>query len=649
MLQSGISKGNVYSLKSVWTYFCKRYHSAYGVDPETFKSDWFKTKIKNYLGDKVVFIQPLNPSESLLIISADLGDATLQSLHQKSQENNTSYEQGSLGSDGLEDVDLDTELLSWLFRVAMKVRNDIKISPGQESIGTIDMQSAEEVVPDTLYMLIRMLCAGEVDTTDDGNEELNIDLKRKILSICQDIVFLVSRGRKYTPKHVGIGVTVHQATRSKELVQLLHAAGHSISYETVLQLDNAIANDTLQRYNTNGNMIVPRNFTETSRSTYTRYAIDNIDINEETLSGMGTFHATQSAAFRRMNEEERKGHLNINLTGSRILNAPSDLHQLEPVNIVNEKPEPVFPIVTKESWYKPDRRLIDDAFKKDLAWILTRMAQQRPEVQTIPGWTGFNQALSKSDEKPTVVGPLPIVNAPAHEFETLWTVILKCQAMTHLRHGLYSVITLDEALYCKAKMIQWSKSAECKNLVIMLGGFHAQMTFSKVIGKYMESSGLSDIWEESGVFGETTADNILKGKIWNRVIRAHKLSFEALWRVLWPLFETWCDENSKDAKCYSQRPAKRLAEEFFSEDDESKQLAYNLILENLTNIREIFEEFDAEHKDDATFCFWRTYMQLVSILLRFTRAIREGNWDLFLSSFSEMLPWFAAFDHVNYF
>ena len=82
---------------------------------------------------------------------------------------------------------------------------------------------------------------------------------------------------------------------------------------------------------------------------------------------MGTFHATQSAAFRRMNEEERKGHLNINLTGSRILNAPSDLHQLEPVNMVNEKPEPVFPIVTKESWYKPDRRLIDDAFKKDLA------------------------------------------------------------------------------------------------------------------------------------------------------------------------------------------------------------------------------------------------------------------------------------------
>jgi hypothetical protein len=72
-------------------------------------------------------------------------------------------------------------------------------------------------------------------------------------------------------------------------------------------------------------------------------------------------------------------------------------------------------------------------------------------------------------------------------------------------------------------------------------------------------------------------------------------------------------------------------------------------LENFTNIPEFFEEFDAWHKDDATFCFWRTYMRLVSILLRFTRAIREGNWDLFLSSFSEMLPWFAAFAHVNHF
>ena len=41
-------------------------------------------------------------------------------------------------------------------------------------------------------------------------------------------------------------------------------------------------------------------------------------------------------------------------------------------------------------------------------------------------------------------------------------------------------------------------------------------------------------------------------------------------------------------------------------------------------------------------------MHLVFIVLTFTRALREGDWELYLSSFAEMLPWFAAFDHVNY-
>ena len=46
------------------------------------------------------------------------------------------------------------------------------------------------------------------------------------------------------------------------------------------------------------------------------------------------------------------------------------------------------------------------------------------------------------------------------------------------------------------------------------------MTFSKVIGQFLESSGISDIWVESETFGKTTAGNILRGKLWNSVIKA---------------------------------------------------------------------------------------------------------------------------------
>lgn len=115
--------------------------------------------------------------------------------------------------------------------------------------------------------------------------------------------------------------------------------------------------------------------------------------------------------------------------------------------------------------------------------------------------------VAMSNPQPTIVGPLPIINAVAHEFETLWTAIIKCQATTKLTKGKYSVITLNDALYNKAKMLQCARTEECKHLVLMLGRFHTQMTFSKVLGKYMKSSGLSDMWVESEVLGDTTAEN----------------------------------------------------------------------------------------------------------------------------------------------
>ena len=85
--------------------------------------------------------------------------------------------------------------------------------------------------------------------------------------------------------------------------------------------------------------------------------------------------------------------------------------------------------------------------------------------------------------------------------------------MTRVRNGKYTVVRMDEGLYNKAKMLQWEKTEEFKNVTFILGGFHTQMTFTIVIGKYLESSGMSDIWAENEVFGGNTAGNILKGKL----------------------------------------------------------------------------------------------------------------------------------------
>lgn len=583
-------------------------------------------------------------------ISQESNDQDTESIGHEEIDDHEVLSDNTINDDVDEDIDLNAELLSWLYRVGIKVHHDLKSMPGHDSIGDISQESAEKIIPDSLFTLVKLLCVGHQD--DDGEDESSC--KTSVLSICQDILFAASRGRKLTPKHVGLGLTIHQATRSKELVQLLYSAGHCVSYETVLRIDNTIASDVLEKYKDNGNVFVPRNFCEESTTEYTRYAVDNIDINEETLSGMGTFHATQVAAFRRKEEGEDVGTevlVSPKLVRRMDAELPKQIHELEEI-VVKKKPEPVNQ-EAKEDWYQSDKNKIKESNKKELSWLLGRLSQQRPELQKIPGWSGFNQ-LTTDKEQPevTIVGPLPIVNAPAHEYETLWTVLRRCQAMTALRGGIYTVVTMDEGLYNKAKMLQWEKTEHLKNVVLVLGGFHTQMTFSKVIGQFLESSGISDIWVESEIFGETTAGNILRGKLWNRVIRAHKLTYEALWRVLWPIIVAWARDGGHDDEGeLAALPAKLAAG--FSLDEKGLTAidspVYRHAVNEMGHVLDIIAQFDEAHQHNPTLCYWRQYMLLVSILLRFTRAIREGDWVLYLSSIAEMLPWFAVFDHVNYF
>ena len=60
------------------------------------------------------------------------------------------------------------------------------------------------------------------------------------------------------------------------------------------------------------------------------------------------------------------------------------------------------------------------------------------------------------------------------------------------------------------------------------------------------------------------------------------------------------------------------------------------------------DAFDKSRENTPIYLFWRQYMELVLLLLRFTRAFRSGNWELYLTSIAEMVPWFALYDHTHY-
>ena len=139
-------------------------------------------------------------------------------------------------------------------------------------------------MPQSLYIFICLLLNGE----QDENEE-NKNTKRIALSISQDIVYAVSKSKKLTSKHIGIGMALHQATQSRTLVELVHHAEHCVSYDQVRCLDTTLAQESLDWQSENNDVTVPSNLTP---GKFFQFAADNIDLIEETLDGMGTFHAT---------------------------------------------------------------------------------------------------------------------------------------------------------------------------------------------------------------------------------------------------------------------------------------------------------------------------------------------------------------------
>ena len=203
------------------------------------------------------------------------------------------------------------------------------------------------------------------------------------MSLGQDVVYAVSNGAKWTPKYIGLGSTLHQVTRSKQLVDLFNKAGHILSYKQILKIDTALAQETLASMNNESGAVVPPNL---NSSIFTHFTADNIDINDSSVDGKNTFHATQVAAWQR--GPETAAHLS-NLRPSIItsLDIPDGMQQLDPVNIVEGKSVPLFADSVQMEWYtinEDDSEITIEARAKDMTLIIERQSKE-----TCASWSSF--------------------------------------------------------------------------------------------------------------------------------------------------------------------------------------------------------------------------------------------------------------------
>ena len=270
------------------------------------------------------------------------------------------------------------------------------------------------------------------------------------------------------------------------------------------------------------------------------------------------------------------------------LSVPDVLQNLHHVKVNKSTSEPVFTTPVSKTWFtepETESDCVKQAKATDLAFIL-----QREDSDPKPSWTVFNQSLSTQESEQTAVGYLPLILAPAHGLDTLNTVVKRCMAISSHFGQQHTVITVDQALYCRLMELKWSVADYKEKLIPRLGGLHIAMNFLKVIGDHMAGSGIAELWLESGLLGEGAIQLVLSGKAYNKGMRAHKLTVQALWRILMPTFLSFAAES--DVECHDEVSA-------MVKTDSPEQIAELIALLKQDRFHMLLQEFIRSKSGDV--------------------------------------------------
>ena len=164
-----------------------------------------------------------------------------------------------------------------LLKSAVKNATSLNIQP--LDLDNLALQHWNKQVPDDLYNFFLWVIGDEVNVSETSNRVPEEEqLHRQVLSLAQDLIYVRSKGRVKTPKHVAVGVSLHQMTQSRELVTLVNKLGHSVSYQEVQRIDTCWTD--MQK--SLGQSTVPVNMVP---GRVTRAAGDNFNRSTEALEG----------------------------------------------------------------------------------------------------------------------------------------------------------------------------------------------------------------------------------------------------------------------------------------------------------------------------------------------------------------------------
>ena len=407
-----------------------------------------------------------------------------------------------------------------LFDAAAIIRKSITKCRKWEFTGSLK-NLPDENVPAELFSFHRWIIQGpkhELSAGKKCEEVYNraMALSQTTVSLClterqvknkkSDVV----RSSSEMPLQLAVGIAVHQAVRSKQLINMLHGFGMSVDYNRILRVEAQIEASVLKRMELNNGLYITPDIV---LGRHVFFAVDTVDFAEDTPDGKNTFHGTAMAIYQRQEAGDVAPELTVD-PGDQCLRSIRQLP--ESVTTLLECPappgKPVGPTFPQFGLCTEDQLPLYIK-KQDFAWLLGRSLTRKitnGEAEdnqipssNIPVWSGYNSTMSSSMPL-TRVGTPPLIAAPAHEWQTLLTILKQALNSTELagkmeqfdadREGSplfkftreYMAMVLEMMTFIRAvRTGDWDLHLEALKLFVKYFFAHDMLNYARMIPVYL--------------------------------------------------------------------------------------------------------------------------------------------------------------------
>ena len=284
-------------------------------------------------------------------------------------------------------------------------------------------------------------------------------------SIAEDIV-LCLKYCSFHAKHLLLGLGIHNLTGSRLVIDFLHRLGHSINYNSVCDIETALAEATQEAAKSASVLPYQPN---TIAALFAHYWIDNFDIKTDKEVGERSIHTTHMVAFQNIKPSD-------NVKKTPALSVPKPKNRkifIDDVSVgsitIDRKKNP-------STKFQQQADLCDSSSfdKKYLIWIVLR--HQSSMNQQIPVYKGWNlkQNMVNVKENPvkTTETYLPPINSKVTEFRTIFQYLQYLQNLTVTMNMKYVHVTMDVGAAINCFIMLWNNPVLFKNVIVHLGSFH---------------------------------------------------------------------------------------------------------------------------------------------------------------------------------